>query len=128
MSQGTLAHQVNPDPPLHQEWAEIARDTIVDLTAIDGEDALRIAREIVLRIAEEYGGVPIYFTKGVQHRLASQLDARDRIVLTEYNGRNLSELAHRHRVSARHIRRLLKRANALAQGDMFPSGKAPTRR
>jgi Mor family transcriptional regulator len=115
-------------PGVLQEWAEIARDTVVDLLQVDGETAARVGREIALRIAEDFGSEQFYLTKAVTYRL----DARDREIWNEFTGRNFRELARKHRVSERHVRRLVRRARAIEtnrnQGQMFGAAEPPTRR
>lgn len=115
-------------PGVLHEFAEIARDVVVELAEIDQDRAWTIAKEIALRIGEEHGSHQFYLAKG----LAYHLDVRDREILAAFNGRNYEELAKLHKVSDRHVRRLVRRALAVElarrQGDMFGEREPPTRR
>lgn len=103
-----------------RELAETARDVLADLMQIDEETASRLAREFVVRFAEDHAGEAIYFAKGKGY----QLDVRDLEIYAAFNGRNLQQVARQFKVTPRHIRRLIKRAAAvnkiLTRDDLFP--------
>lgn len=122
-------------PGVLQEWAEITAGSFLDhFQGADQSLVSRAAREAVMRIAEEFGGTSTstYLNKGHAARLAIRLDARDQEILAKFNGRNFAELGREYNLAERHIRRLVKRATALAQvqrqSDMFPGREVPTRR
>jgi Mor family transcriptional regulator len=110
-----------------QAWAESARDVLIDLLSIDEATAARLAREIVVRFAEDHPGQTIYLAKGV----AFKLDVRDELIYKEFNGHNHNALAKKYNVTPRHIRRLVIRASAIDTAqridDMFPGREIPDR-
>jgi Mor family transcriptional regulator len=101
-------------------WAETARDVLVDLMQIDEETASRLAREIVVRFAEDHAGEAVYFAKGKGY----QLDVRDLEIYAAFNGRNWQQVARQFKVTPRHVRRLIKRAEIvnkmMTRDDLFP--------
>ena len=110
-----------------QDWAESARDVLVDLLGIDEETARRLGREIVVRFAEDHPGEGVYFAKGMAYRL----DVRDQEIYSKFNGHNHNDLAKQFGVTPRHIRRVIKRAQAIDVSqrvdDLFPGREIPDR-
>lgn len=106
---------------------ESTRDVLIDLMQIDQETAARLAREIVVRFAEDHPGESVYFAKGMSYRL----DVRDQQIYAEFNGRNHSYLARKYGVTPRHIYRVVRRARAVdasqRMDDLFPGRALPDR-
>jgi Mor family transcriptional regulator len=107
--------------------SETARDVLVDLLGLDEAEASRLGREIMVRVAEDHPGQNFYLAKGQ----AYQLDVRDQAIYAKFNGRNHAQLAREFKVTPRHIRRVVKRAQAIdmlqRMDDMFPGRDLPDR-
>jgi Mor family transcriptional regulator len=110
-----------------REWEEAVRDVLIDLVAMEADSAQRVAREVVLRFAEDHPGEAIYVPKA----LAFRLDVRDQAIYDRFTGRNYNELAREFNVTPRHVRRVIKRAKAIDTStridDMFPGRGIPDR-
>lgn len=123
--------QKEPKPFAMEEtlthWAETARDALVDLAQMPPDQATRIGREMAVRFAEDHAGAQIYIAKGMSYAL----DVRDEEILAEFNGRNYSQLAKKHKISIRHIRRIILRAEVLRRivrdDDLFGGLSLPGR-
>lgn len=111
-----------------QLLTDTARDVLVDLLAINEDDATRVAREVIVRFAEAQTGEQIYIAKGMGYRL----DVRDMEIYAQFNGRNHKELARRFNVAPRHVYRIVRRARAIDSAqhidDLFPGREIPDRR
>lgn len=110
-----------------QAWAETARDVLVDLVGLDEITAARLGRELVVRFAEDHPGEQLYFAKGMSYRL----DARDAEIYAQFNGHNYNELARKFGIAPRHVRRVVRRAQAIETAarmdDLFPGRELPDR-
>jgi Mor family transcriptional regulator len=110
-----------------REWEDAVRDVLIDLIAMEADIAQRVAREVVLRFAEDHPGEAIYVPKALLFRL----DVRDQGIYDKFNGRNYNELAREFGVTPRHVRRVIKRAKAIDTAtridDMFPGREIPDR-
>ncbi len=69
------------------------------------EAADRLADLLVERVAEEWGGLPIYIGKGTYMKLSR----RDLGIYREFNGKNHQELAHRYGVSKVWVYAIIRR-------------------
>ena len=111
-----------------QMLSGIVRKTLAELPGVSDELAASMGEGIALEFAEECGSVQFYFPKA----LLARLSQRDREIYAQFNGHNYAELARLHKMSDRHVRRLVKRAKALitntTQGDMFGDRAVPNRR
>lgn len=111
-----------------QAWAETVRDVLVDLLGVGEDDAWRMAREVAVRFAEDHPGQQVYMDKGTRYLL----DVRDQEIYAQFNGHNYNELARRFGVAPRHVRRLVRRAQAIdtatRMDDLFPGREIPDRR
>lgn len=131
MIQSPADDELDPLPGVLENWSHIVAGAVADFVpGVAAELALRAGREAVMRLSEEYGGASAhtYLNKAQSIRL----DARDREILAKFNGRNFTALGLEYRLSDRHIRRLVKRAEAIEkarrQDDMFPGRELPDRR
>lgn len=111
-----------------QLLTDTARDVLIDLLAISEDDAARVAREFIVRFAEDQPGEQLYIAKGIGFRL----DVRDQAIYEKFNGRNYNQLAREFNVNPRHVRRLVRRARAIDTAqridDLFPGREIPDRR
>lgn len=108
-------------------WPQMLADFIDVLRAaylrngVDEADADPLARAGVLALSEYLGGRYFYLAKGDSLKAA----LRDDEIWREFTGRNISELAERHRVSERHVYRVLAEQRAMRknrrQGKLFPA-------
>lgn len=135
MQHETANDDLDALPGVLQEWADIVAGAVLDhFQEADPAHVARAAREAIMRIAEDFGGTSTstYLNKGHVARRAIRLDARDREILEAFNGHNYAELCRKYKLADRHIRRLVKRAQAVEtarrQDDMFEGRALPTRR
>jgi Mor family transcriptional regulator len=97
-------------------------ERLVDLLTSNGL-AAEDAREMAVWFAEEFqadwGGIPLYFPRG----LLRKLSRRDQAIYERFNGRNLIGLAREEGLTERQIRKIVAKGQALdrkrRQTDMF---------
>lgn len=110
-----------------EAWVLTTREVLADLTKMPPDEAARVARELVVRFAEEHPGQTIYVAKGSLYRL----DVRDQEIYAMFNGHNYNEVARAFDVTPRHVRRVVRRAKAIDTlqriDDMFPGREIPDR-
>tara|TARA_R110000796_G_scaffold74659_2_gene167906 strand:+ start:117 stop:515 length:399 start_codon:yes stop_codon:yes gene_type:complete len=73
------------------------------------EEALSLARIAALELAFYGNGQIIYLPKATRLKAA----IRDRQIYSEFNGRNVSEIAARHQLSTIHVYKVLRQQRAL---------------
>lgn len=108
-----------------QEWADTLTGVLEDLAGMPKEQAAVIARETVVRFAEDHRSEQPYIPKGMSHKL----DARDLEIFKRINRTNINALAREYGVSTRHIRRIAKRGliidRIVRDDDLFGDLKLP---
>ncbi len=108
-----------------QDWADTLRDVLEDLTAMPTEEAARVARETVVRFAEDHRSEQAYLPKAMSHKL----DTRDLEIYRRISRTNITALAREYGVSPRHIRRIAKRGliidRIVRDDDLFGDLKLP---
>lgn len=121
-------------PELVQDWADIAYEVLTKEGGIPADRARLLADQCAFRIAEEHGGRSLYLAKCAVLKLHRQLNQRDQAIMADFNGHNFLQLAQKHQVTDRHVRRLVKRSLAIdlkkRQTALFPNdpGSIPNRR
>lgn len=108
-----------------QVWADTMRDVLQDLHGMPADEAARVARETVVRFAEDHRSEQAYVPKAMLHKL----DSRDLEIYKQINRKNINALAREYRVSPRHIRRIAKRGKIIDRivrdDDLFGDIKMP---
>lgn len=108
-----------------QAWADTLRDTLEDLAEMSAEQAERVAREAVVRFAEDHASEQVYISKAMTYKL----DSRDLEIYRRITGNNITALAREYKISPRHIRRIAKRGKVIDRivrdDDLFGDIKLP---
>ena len=96
-------------PGIIEEWREDAALVLVDDGGLSRNEAADLAKKIVLRITNNVAGSNLYIPVCYAHKLTE----RDREIWAAYRNGNYHELARRFGLTARQIRRIVRRARAL---------------
>jgi Mor family transcriptional regulator len=79
-------------------------DQIDDLPEVYQQIAEELGLDAALALGRMFGGSPVYFPILKRALIAS----RNRAIFEEFNGANHRELARKHRLSLRHLYKILK--------------------
>ena len=80
----------------------------VQLSDIKGEQrniAESIGLEAFKKLCQEYGGEALYISKGDQ----ICIEARNRMIMEEFDGQSMKKIATKYRLSERHVRDIINK-------------------
>lgn len=72
---------------------------------LSDNDADQLADQLIDRVADEWGGLPIYIGKGTYMKLSR----RDLDIYRDFNGYNHQELAHRYGITKVRVYAIIRR-------------------
>lgn len=91
------------EPGYPERSRELALVFLAELLNHGVPEAHRVAYHLAEAVRQEFGGQVYYWTMGKHF----EADKRARRILEEYDGRNISQLARKHRLSYERVRKIV---------------------
>jgi Mor family transcriptional regulator len=82
--------------------------SLLQSNGLPTDEATLIAHKLADHMGFIWGGINVYFPKDYR----KQIDARDQLIYAEFNGKNHSELAMKHKITVQQVYKIVERVRA----------------